>query len=334
MEWKFDFAEDRVVNEIKDRKVKRALLQLPEGLKMEGSRLANYFESKTNAEVVVSGEPCWGACDLALGEAQALNADLLIHYGHAPFIKNVEFPVLYIEMPDSRDISKLLKKSKKPLDKYQTLGLVCSVQHMHQLKQTKEFFEKLGKKVIIPEKKGYSHYDGHVVGCEYNSLKIIKDKVDAFIVIGNRFHSLGATIAVEKPVYLLDTYNQEILDMSKFKDKILKQRAIAISKVKHARSIGIIIGTKPGQIFGNFKVIKDKFKKLGKEVTVVTMNEITQDKLTNLYNIEAFVELACPRIAVEDYGKYDKPIITFKESLVVLGELQWEDLLEHGFRSE
>jgi|SRR3989344_4920594 len=331
MEWKFDFAEDRVVNEIKDRKVKRALLQLPEGLKMEGSRLANYFESKTNAEVVVSGEPCWGACDLALGEAQALNADLLIHYGHAPFIKNVEFPVLYIEMPDSRDISKLLKKSKKPLDKYQTLGLVCSVQHMHQLKQTKEFFEKLGKKVIIPEKKGYSHYDGHVVGCEYNSLKIIKDKVDAFIVIGNRFHSLGATIAVEKPVYLLDVYNDEILDMTTMRNKIIKQRFAAIQKVKDSKKVGIILGMKPGQKFGSFKVVKDKFTKIGKEVVIITMKEISQDKLTNFSDIHAFVELACPRIAIEDFGRYDKTLITFRESMVVTGDMTWEDLLENGF---
>ena len=61
------------------------------------------------------------------------------------------------------------------------------------------------------------------------------------------------------------------------------------------------------------------------------MDEVTQDKLTNFYNIQGFIELACPRIAIEDYGKYDKPIITYRESLVVLNEMKWEDLLEKGF---
>jgi 2-(3-amino-3-carboxypropyl)histidine synthase len=61
------------------------------------------------------------------------------------------------------------------------------------------------------------------------------------------------------------------------------------------------------------------------------MNEMTQDKFINFYNIDCFIELACPRIAVEDYDKYDKPIITFRESLVVLNELKWGDLVEKGF---
>ncbi|MBS3168304.1 diphthamide biosynthesis enzyme Dph2 [Candidatus Woesearchaeota archaeon] len=330
MDFKFDFQEDYVVKEIIKKKCKKVLLQLPEGLKMEGSRLANYFENKTSAEIVVSGEPCWGACDLALDEAKKLEVDILIHYGHAPFIKRVDFPVLYVEMNDLRSIDKLLNLSLKTLNKYNSLGLVCSVQHKHQLEQAKKFFEDHGKKVIIPEKKGYAHYDGHVVGCEYNSLKTITNEVDAFVVIGNRFHSLGAAIAVENPVYLLDIYNNEIIEMSKYKDKIIKQRYAAIEKCKDAKKVGIIVGTKPGQKFGSFKVIKDKFRKLGKEVIVITMNEINSDKLTNFRDINCFVELACPRIAIEDYGRYDKTLITFRESLVVLGDMSWEDLLKNG----
>ena len=123
----------------------------------------------------------------------------------------------------------------------------------------------------------------------------------------------------------------EIVNMEKLKNKIIKQRAFAIAKVKSARNIGIIIGTKPGQKFGSFETIKKKLEDLGKNVTILTMNEVTQDKLTNFYKIEAFIELACPRIAIEDYGKYDKPIITFREALTIIGNMKWEDLLENGF---
>ncbi|MBI2148754.1 diphthamide biosynthesis enzyme Dph2 [Candidatus Woesearchaeota archaeon] len=328
---KFDFQEEHVINEINKRKAKLVLLQLPEGIKQEAVRLANYFESKTNAEVVVSGETCWGGCDLALDEAKNLGADLIIHYGHAPFIKKVDFPILYIEMKDNTPIDNLLNKSKKSLEKFNSLGLVCSVQHMHQLEQAKEFFEKLGKKVIIPEKKGYSHYDGHVVGCEYNSLKLISKGVDAFVVLGNEFHSLGAALSVRNPVYLLDTYNQEIVDMTKLRDKVIKQRFATIEKVKNSKKIGIIVGLKPGQKFGSFKIIKKKFEDSGKEVVIITMAEVNKDKLVNFHGIMAFVELACPRIAVEDYGKYDQALVTFREALVAIGELKWEDLIEHGF---
>ena len=109
MEGKFDFEEERIVKELKERKVKIALLQLPEGLKKEASRLANYFERKNDAEIIVSGETCWGGCDLALDEAKNLEADLLIHYGHAPFMKKVDFPAIYIEI---KDLAEMIYKAK------------------------------------------------------------------------------------------------------------------------------------------------------------------------------------------------------------------------------
>jgi 2-(3-amino-3-carboxypropyl)histidine synthase len=60
------------------------------------------------------------------------------------------------------------------------------------------------------------------------------------------------------------------------------------------------------------------------------MNEVTPDKLMNFYSVDGYVELACPRIAVDDVAKYNKPILTFKEALVALGEKSWEDLIKEG----
>ena len=119
--------------------------------------------------------------------------------------------------------------------------------------------------------------------------------------------------------------------MTKLRDKVIKQRFAAIEKVKNSKNIGIIVGLKPGQKFGNFKIIKKKFEDSGKKVVVITMTEISKDKLINFHGIKAFVELACPRIAIEDYDKYDQSLVTFREALVVIGELKWEDLIEYGF---
>ena len=74
----------------------------------------------------------------------------------------------------------------------------------------------------------------------------------------------------------------------------------------------------------------EKSKEQGKNPVVITMNEITPDKIMNFYNIDVFVELACPRIAVDDFAKYHKPILTFKEALVGLGIKSWDEILETG----
>jgi 2-(3-amino-3-carboxypropyl)histidine synthase len=204
------------------------------------------------------------------------------------------------------------------------------VQHRHDLKKILEFYKTNKKEVVLSKKAGFAFYEGQVIGCEYSGLKAIENKVEAFVIIGNRFHSVGAALAVDKPVYLLDVYNNEVSDMSKFKDKIIRERAMAIDRFKRAHNVGIIAESKLGQKFGNYKNIIDKFKENGKKVLLISMSEMTPEKIMNFYNIEAFVELACPRIAVDDYSKYEKPILTYKEALVALGEKTWEELLEEG----
>ena len=100
--------------------------------------------------------------------------------------------------------------------------------------------------------------------------------------------------------------------------------------MKEAKNVGIIVEIKPGQQFGSPKYLLKKLRAAGKTAVVITMSELTPDKIMNFYSIDAFIELACPRIALDDFAKYHKPILTFKEALVALGEKTWDDILESG----
>ncbi|MEK6842178.1 MAG: diphthamide biosynthesis enzyme Dph2, partial [Nanoarchaeota archaeon] len=312
----------------KKRKPRKVLVQLAEGIKQNASEISKVFED-LGIEAIFSGESEWGACSIAIQEAEALKCDLLVHFGHAKFI-NTKFPIVYVEVKDELDLNPLLKKSLSHLKNYKKIGLSYSIQHRHDIKNIMKFYEKNKKKVVLSKKIGFAVYEGHVVGCEYTGLKAIQNKVDAFVIIGNRFHSMGAVLSVEKPVILLDVYNDEIMNMFGVREKILKQRAISIQKLKDAQNIGIIVEIKPGQKFGNPKYLVDKFKEQGKNAIVITMSEITPEKIMNFYHIDAFVELACPRIGIDDFAKYPKPILTFKEALVALGIKSWEDFLRNG----
>ena len=323
-----NFEIPKLVKELKKRKPKKVLVQLAEGIKQNALEIAQVFEN-LKIEAIFSGESEWGGCSIAVQEAEALKCDLLVHFGHAKFI-NVKFPIIYVEVKDELDLNPLLKKSLSHLKNFKKIGLSYSIQHRHDIKNIMKFFEENGKKVSLSKKIGFAAYEGHIIGCEYNGLKAIQKGVDAFVIIGNRFHSMGAVIAVEKPVILLDVYNDEIMNMEGIRNKILKQRAISIQKLKDAKNVGIIVEIKPGQKFGNPKYLVDKFKEQGKNAIVITMSEITPEKIMNFYHIDAFVELACPRIAVDDFAKYTKPILTFKEALVALGIKSWEDFLKNG----
>ena len=323
-----NFEKEKIVEELKKIKPKKVLVQLPEGIKQNAIEIAELIES-LGIEVIFSGETVWGGCSIALQEAEALNVDLIVHFGHAKFIDS-NFPILYIEVKDELDLKPLLEKSLKELKKFKKISLSYSIQHRHDIENIKKFYEKNGKEVFLSKKQGLVEYEGHIVGCQYRGLQSIEKDVDAFIVIGNNFHSMGAALTVDKPVILIDVYNDEVRNMEGLKDKILKQRVISIEKLREAKNVGIIIEIKPGQKFGSPKLLINKLKEKGKNPIVITMSELTPDKIMNFYNIDAFIELACPRIAIDDFAKYPRPILTFKEALVALGIKSWDEILKIG----
>ncbi|MEX0932989.1 MAG: diphthamide biosynthesis enzyme Dph2 [Candidatus Pacearchaeota archaeon] len=326
-----NFEIEKLVEELKARKPKRVLVQLAEGIKQNSSEIAEEIEN-LGIEVIFSGETAWGGCAIAVQEAEVVEANLIVHFGHAKFIETPEGSpeVLYIEVKDELNLEPILKLSLEKLKDYKKIGLSYSIQHRHDAEKIKKFYEDNGKEILLSKKAGLVEYEGHIVGCQYRGLQTIEKSVDCFVIIGNNFHSMGAVLSVSKPVVLVDVYNNDVIDMKGVRDKILKQRFASIEKLKEAKTVGVIVEIKPGQKFGSHKYIIDELKKAGKKPILITMSEMTPDKIMNFYNIDAFIELACPRIAIDDFAKYHKPILTFKETLVALGIKSWDEILEIG----
>jgi 2-(3-amino-3-carboxypropyl)histidine synthase len=325
-----NFQKQKLVNELRKLKPKRVLVQLPEGIKQNAYEIKDLIE-KMNISVVFSGETCWGACALAINEAKKEKCNAIIHFGHSEFFKQNEIPVIYIEVIDQLNLIPILEKSLSVIEKYKTIGFSYSIQHKNDIKDILKFYQTQEKEVILSKKIGNISYEGQILGCQYEGLKSIQNKVDAFVILGNRFHAIGVLLSVSKPVILLDVYNDKIELFENLKEKILKQRAISIQKFKDAKKIGVLIEIKPGQRFGSENQIINQLKKQNKNFILISIDEITNEKLRNFYDIDAFVELACPRIAIDDYAKFDKPILTFREAMCSLGQITWEDLLEKGF---
>ncbi|MFH1456238.1 MAG: diphthamide biosynthesis enzyme Dph2 [archaeon] len=312
----YDFKLDKINEEIKEKGYQKVLLQLPEGLKPKAYDIVNSLE----AEVFVSGEPCWGACDLAINDAKELKVDAIIIFGHAPFIKT-DIPIIYAETPYLKDIpNDLLIKLKEKLQPYNKIGLAASIQHVHQLQNL-----QLNKPTLIAPQSGRNICEGQVLGCDCSGTKQIQREVDVILVIGTRFHALGVALNTSNPVILLDLYNEEILNMEEDKNKMLQKRYAQIEKAKEAKKFAILISLKPGQ----------KEMQLAKQLQIknsitISITEITPEKLIQFYDIDCFISLACPRLVVEESARFTKPLLNYKEYLVLTNQLEWNDILKSG----
>ena len=101
----YDLELDRVVEEIKNRGAEKVLLQLPDGMRPFAYQLVEALEKTTGATVYLSGDSCYGACDIALTQAEQLGTDLIVHYGHTPMVKHPDMPVIYVHASIDIDVA-------------------------------------------------------------------------------------------------------------------------------------------------------------------------------------------------------------------------------------
>ncbi len=326
----FDFEEERIKQEIAKLDAKRVLLQLPEGLKPEAPKLAKIIE-KSGVLALISADPCYGACDIAIAEAESLGVDLIIHFGHAKMVKHEQVPTIYVEARATVTVDEAIEQALSLLNEYTTIGLVTSVQHLQMLNQAREILTRSGKTIIIGDT-GQMGYPGQVSGCNYSNAKSIANEVEAFLFVGGgMFHALGIALSTTKPTIIADPYDNRAYSISGEAQKILKQRFASIQEAKNAKKFGIFIGLKPGQKhLENALRMKELAEEKGKTAYLLAAREITPESLLEFPSIDAYVNTACPRVSLEATGKFGKPVLTVNEFMVVCGESSWENMLKKG----
>jgi 2-(3-amino-3-carboxypropyl)histidine synthase len=326
----FDFEEERIKQEIVKLGAKRVLLQLPEGLKPEGPRLAKIIEG-TGAFPIISADPCYGACDLATAEAERLGIDLIIHFGHAKLMKHEKISTIYVEARATVTVAAAVEKSVPLVSKYGKIGLATTVQHVQTLDEAREILVRAGKTVVVGDA-GRVNYPGQVTGCDYSNVKSVANDVEAFLFIGGgRFHALGIALSTSKPTIIADPYENRAYSIDEEAQKILKQRWACIEEAKNAKTFGVLVGLKIGQrrLDGALK-IKEIAEKNGKITFLFAIREILPEALMEFPSVDAYVNTACPRISLDAPSKFLKPVLTINEFMVVSGESSWETLLQKG----
>jgi 2-(3-amino-3-carboxypropyl)histidine synthase len=313
----FDFDLNGILDTIKSKNYKTIGLQFPEGFKRKAVNIAKELENETGAGIMISGNPCFGACDI--DTALAGKVDIMFHFGHS---KMGRFDnVVFIEARSNADVMPCIKTAL-PLLKTTKLGLITTVQHIHKLGEVTKFLREYGIEAIPGKGDSRVSYPGQVLGCNFTAAHIDREE---YLYIGSGiFHPLGVAIATGKIVVAADPYMNTAMVVSP--EKFLRKRSGYIAKAMDGKVFGIIVSTKSGQNRIELaKRLAGIAKKHGKYAHLIMMDLVTPDQLL-AFKVDAYVNTACPRITIDDAERFHVPILTPQEFEIVMGERKWDDL--------
>ncbi|MFH1545703.1 MAG: diphthamide biosynthesis enzyme Dph2 [archaeon] len=318
-----EFNLKKAFEEINRVKPKLILLQFPEGLKQRTTELIEEIKKKSNTEVIVLLDPCFGACDLAEEEAKLLEADLIIHFGHEKFLDS-GVKTVYVPLEYRIDENELREGVKKLIDflknkKWDKIALASTIQFSNTLKKIKKELEKNNFSVFVGKGDKRIARDGVVLGCNYSAVREVEGKVKATVFIGDgAFHPLGIAFNTEKEVISFNPLNLEIKEMKEKKERFERKRFGVIARAKNAEIFGIILSTKKGQLNKGIALkAKKEIEGKGKKAFLLAMDTVKEEYLMGV-KVDCLVNTACPRIT-EDQESFSKPIISVKELGLVLG---------------
>ena len=319
--------------ELEKRKAKKVLLQLPEGLKTRSNEIVERLESY-GITAMLFVEPSFGACDIRENEAKDLGCDVVVHFGHNRFYME-NFPTVYWPVEYEFDEKKVAKETeklaeflgKKGLTK---IGLCSAVQYAKTLPAIEGVLAKHGIKCF--NEKGPRTQTGQVLGCNCSTVAFADEKVEANVFAGDgAFHPLMIVFASQKPVFGFSPSDGKITDYSGEREKFLRKRFASIARAQDAKIFGVLVSTKKGQ--NMIKVgehAKMEIEKAGKKAVIIASDLVKEDYLAGL-KLDALVDTACPRIALDGSHLFKRPIVTPLELEIVLGKKKFEDYLANPY---
>lgn len=319
--------EKKIFDEIQRLKPVSVALNGPDGILPQVQSTAEKIMSRFGIPAYILADTTWGTCDLNSNGAKILGAEILFNIGHSIMMQTFEDNVILIDAFDDIEFDSVAQKCIDLL-KGKSVSLITDSQHLHQINKVKEILEKGGIIVKIGKGKGQLN-DGQVFGCEFYPAMETRDEVDANVFLGqSNFHAAGIALSTNKPTYILDPYFNEVREVTEFAQKLQKKATLAIFKAAEAQTFGVIVGLKEGQISKTTALkFKRELEKEGKKVQLFALTDITNERLRNLKDIDAFIQVACPRISTDN--QFDKPLLSTPQANALLKILRNESIDEY-----
>lgn len=349
-----DFLEmyeiERTVAAIIEGNFKRIALQFPDELLCHSVPIYRLLKSKAGDghDVYVLADTSYGSCCVDEVAAQHVDADLIVHYGHACLSQPSRLPVVYVFGKKPIDVDDCINQLGQCLTTRLQQDTISNSNHRPS--------------ILLRYDVGYScHADviTHRLESELQSLKarVLHDSLPtrldpkAAVPIPKTLEQTGAESDEESltsviiayiggeslnltnllmthshcEVYAYDPSTRSAHLQSHRTNKLLMRRFAMVQRARDADVFGILVGTLG--VTSYLPLIAHVRKLLAraqKKSYTISVGKLNPAKLANFMEIECFILIACPENSVINAKEFLRPIITpFELEVALQAEGTW-----------
>ncbi|XP_078434777.1 diphthamide synthesis DPH2 family protein [Wolffia australiana] len=358
---------DRTAEFIRSRGYKRVALQFPDEFLADATRVAKALRTEFEKEVAfyVMADTAYGSCCVDEVAASHVDADCVVHYGHACCSPTSTLPALFVfrKMPIDVDVCaeslfRFLTTSEKPILVLYGLEFAYVLESIE-----KEVANKLSDCCVTIPEPIFADISCFNVDPPDTHSRDISNTVESngrekSYCLGGLTWSLPADRTMEQ--YLLVWIGSEssaftnamlmfngceaarydpeencLVREGNLHGKVLNRRYYLVERAKDANIVGILVGTLG--IAGYLHIV-EKMKTLiegaGKKTYILVMGRPNAVKLANFPECDVFVYVSCAQTALLDSKEFLSPVITpFEAMLAFQRGRQWTGEYDIDFRS-
>ncbi len=314
----YDFELDSIAKFIEDRKARKIVLQLPEGLQTCVSLIIDFLRKKfgNEIEIYLSQNPSYGSCLVDDYSAAELSAEAIIHVGHLEYpLYKPKTPTLFVRggyrKIDVERIKMLLNEICR--ESFKPICITTTAQHSMEIHN-----------IVKNMQNCRFEFKGIILGC---LLPETSDCGIDVVIAGGRFHCIAQALGnYARYGYLkticIDPYINSIWNPKKDVEKILRVRLWKVREAFDAKNWLIIDGFYGQHRQQLINFLTNALKEHGKQYLVVKALKVDRSLLDNINaekKFDAIVVVSCPYIAF-DLTDYEKPVLTVGEALMAINK--------------
>src|SRR3989339_591787 len=320
---KYDLELDRIKLELGKVSNEIVGIEIPEGLKKFTHDLISYLSKKLGTKLIISGDSCFGACDIKYYQFETLNIHKIIHFGNVA-IGNRQLPkgfkIIFVPLYLKIDVTPAIIEAISYLKsrKIKKVGLISSIQYIKNVPKIRNALTMEGIEVYTAKGTDRLAFDAQILGCNPSAASRIKAKVQKFIMIeGGGFHALPVALSTKKDVWCFDPLSGKtfIYEYKRLRKLHLNKLTALKKSLLKGKRVGFIVSNKLGQsrkeILTN---LQDEFIKKGYSTGVIVVDFLNINSI-NCMDFDILVSTICPRVALDERAQYSRPILSTVEAL-------------------